>query len=695
MIISFNHPHTQVLSPILIRRNMQTHHPVNYQLNHSLNHPLNHNLINTFNHGHHNFSINTSQTQPHTSPIIFHHPTAQPPPNLQTNQPTTTQQRQTMHTTGLLELVDQNLNSLNSLNNNTRFNQRNPLINGHLAEHCVTNFCGPNSIANSSHSNGTNLVNQLNGQLLNGNTNSTNCNSINQSNYQRAQQQQQNSPTRQSPSRHRFNRNNRWPRFLNNNYQANLHLSSNSSNNHPIIHTNRPNTLVYSPTVQAPLSPLVSNLTPSAANNNNNLFGVQQQASPNGGLFASNGLVDSLYTNDSNCTNSLTNLANLNSLSNSNQSTGPNVNYHSRRFNNITNNPNRTRSRANNLPNSNMNSNVNLNAFNLLNSNSPAFINNAYSPNLVPMSNLHQHTTNNNYFINNNLINEQQLQLMRLIAILDNNTNALQILQNNGLHQVFSPVLYHNLNMINNPDFIRILSQLSNNVANTGNHFHQLPTHYSNQYFHHNNASNPNTASGSNSNGSNSNTSTLQQQEQNYEALLSLAHRLGEAKTRGLTKQEIDLLPSYKYRSSCSKSIKSFKSKQRTNSKSMKLCKHHSNHGLNSSLNRRLDSNNNLNSIQNSTTLHSEEEELYDELDELENDLAKKDKLLTKDDKLIGKRSKCIRLNDDELDECCDNFVCENDQDEDEKMLCVICMCDFEIKQVLRVLPCNHEYHAR
>ena len=34
---------------------------------------------------------------------------------------------------------------------------------------------------------------------------------------------------------------------------------------------------------------------------------------------------------------------------------------------------------------------------------------------------------------------------------------------------------------------------------------------------------------------------------ENYEALLSLAERLGEAKPRGLARHEIDLLPSYKY----------------------------------------------------------------------------------------------------------------------------------------------------
>ena len=26
---------------------------------------------------------------------------------------------------------------------------------------------------------------------------------------------------------------------------------------------------------------------------------------------------------------------------------------------------------------------------------------------------------------------------------------------------------------------------------------------------------------------------------------------------------------------------------------------------------------------------------------------------------------------------------------------CVVCMCDFELRQVLRVLPCSHEFHAK
>lgn len=26
---------------------------------------------------------------------------------------------------------------------------------------------------------------------------------------------------------------------------------------------------------------------------------------------------------------------------------------------------------------------------------------------------------------------------------------------------------------------------------------------------------------------------------------------------------------------------------------------------------------------------------------------------------------------------------------------CVVCMCDFEARQTLRVLPCSHEFHSR
>ena len=27
--------------------------------------------------------------------------------------------------------------------------------------------------------------------------------------------------------------------------------------------------------------------------------------------------------------------------------------------------------------------------------------------------------------------------------------------------------------------------------------------------------------------------------------------------------------------------------------------------------------------------------------------------------------------------------------------VCVVCMCDFETRQVVRVLPCSHEFHAK
>lgn len=30
-----------------------------------------------------------------------------------------------------------------------------------------------------------------------------------------------------------------------------------------------------------------------------------------------------------------------------------------------------------------------------------------------------------------------------------------------------------------------------------------------------------------------------------------------------------------------------------------------------------------------------------------------------------------------------------------EQTSCVICICDFEQRQLLRVLPCSHEFHAK
>ena len=31
----------------------------------------------------------------------------------------------------------------------------------------------------------------------------------------------------------------------------------------------------------------------------------------------------------------------------------------------------------------------------------------------------------------------------------------------------------------------------------------------------------------------------------------------------------------------------------------------------------------------------------------------------------------------------------------DGQTTCVVCMCDFEIRQTLRVLPCSHEFHSK
>lgn len=701
----------QVLSPVLIRRNMQSHHPVNYQLNHhSLNHPLSHPL-NSFNHPN-QFSINTSHNslnQAHPSPtILFHHSTASQP-NLQASNPqaATQQQRQAsvLHSaSSLLDLIDNNLNNLNSLN--TRFNQRNghhgqrlPEHRCNCGQHCLGGFCANQASGGSgSQANGSSLtaslMSQLNSQLgqSNGNANANaNCNSINPNGYQR---NVQNSP-RLSPSRHHRFRN-RWPRSINNGYAPNLHLASNASGNHPptIIHTNRPNTLVYSPTVQSPLSPLLNNLS-SAGGLFNGAGGHQTQASPNGsGLFAA---LDGLYASPENCAQGtpLANLANLNGLSSPSGAPAGQMNvgggaYHSRRFNGLPNGSRSRPNRSNNLSN-------NFNSFNVLNS--PP-LNAAFNPNLVSLPGVHHPPTNSsNYFINSNgnLINDQQYQLMRLLALASlTDSNVLQVLQNNNGLQIFNPVLFHNL-LNGNAEFLRILNQLSGNVANTnGSHYTPMPNHhYSNQYFHHNSTSQQSGSSGSNANAQANHSSTLQQQNQNYEALMHLAHRLGEAKTRGLTKEEIDKLPTFKwpckYRSSCPKSsmkstmFKQKQSKRSTNNKSMKLCKHQL------SSRRLVDGNNN-------GLLSSDEDEPYDELDELElESLAKKDKLqLTKDDKLSSKRSRVSKADDlltDEPDENCCEFICENDPD-DEKMICVICMSDFLVDEVIRVLPCNHQFHG-
>ena len=35
------------------------------------------------------------------------------------------------------------------------------------------------------------------------------------------------------------------------------------------------------------------------------------------------------------------------------------------------------------------------------------------------------------------------------------------------------------------------------------------------------------------------------------------------------------------------------------------------------------------------------------------------------------------------------------DSSENDQTTCVVCMCDFEIRQTLRVLPCGHEFHSK
>ena len=41
----------------------------------------------------------------------------------------------------------------------------------------------------------------------------------------------------------------------------------------------------------------------------------------------------------------------------------------------------------------------------------------------------------------------------------------------------------------------------------------------------------------------------------------------------------------------------------------------------------------------------------------------------------------------------CYKFTPENH--EGDQTNCVVCMCDFELLQILRVLPCSHEFHAK
>ena len=40
-------------------------------------------------------------------------------------------------------------------------------------------------------------------------------------------------------------------------------------------------------------------------------------------------------------------------------------------------------------------------------------------------------------------------------------------------------------------------------------------------------------------------------------------------------------------------------------------------------------------------------------------------------------------------------FNKENQKDDMDQSVCVVCMSDFENRQLLRVLPCSHEFHAK
>ena len=40
-------------------------------------------------------------------------------------------------------------------------------------------------------------------------------------------------------------------------------------------------------------------------------------------------------------------------------------------------------------------------------------------------------------------------------------------------------------------------------------------------------------------------------------------------------------------------------------------------------------------------------------------------------------------------------FSTESKRSSCEQTTCVVCMCDFERRQLLRVLPCCHEFHAK
>lgn len=41
------------------------------------------------------------------------------------------------------------------------------------------------------------------------------------------------------------------------------------------------------------------------------------------------------------------------------------------------------------------------------------------------------------------------------------------------------------------------------------------------------------------------------------------------------------------------------------------------------------------------------------------------------------------------------SYKFDTDTHQGDQTSCVVCMCDFEARQLLRVLPCSHEFHAK
>ena len=206
---------------------------------------------------------------------------------------------------------------------------------------------------------------------------------------------------------------------------------------------------------------------------------------------------------------------------------------------------------------------------------------------------------------------------------------------------------------------------------------------------------------------------------ENYEALLSLAHRLGETKTRGLNKNEIESLPCYKYKvgpvSGNCPAIAKWNSRQslKSNISKRPASKLYGKGVLRSSKKPKLlDSNNNhldnhvqqLSQQQHLRLVSGDSDESLEQLDaeeqlpssRLMSDTNSDSFKLDSCSKLVDS-SRCLDPDLSPLDEEEDDAEPsgQEDDEEEDRLICVICMCDFEFKQLLRVLPCNHEYHAR